>query len=243
MARQRQHRGAQTVVHRLPVGLLAGLCLVLADPCSAGVLFMAHFDGATSDADHALGASSSTRISRITKDGRWGGALDLKDAGGHVVYPARGNLNPYRGTAELWFIIDKDEQDMFHPLIGWYNPPKEKENAFEVYVRGNHVRLNVHAPRHAGFFGQTTAVDGQWHHLEINWDTTTGGDAASTVFTVYIDGKTVIEYTKPQLDENDKDAQKLLKGQPKLLDGGYISLQSESHPVEFRKVELLRLKP
>ncbi|MFP6766854.1 MAG: DUF1080 domain-containing protein [Planctomycetaceae bacterium] len=58
-----------------------------------------------------------------------------------------------------------------------------------------------------------------------------------------IDGRTVIEYTEPQLDENDKDAQKLLKGQPKLLDGGYISLQSESHPVEFRKVELLPLKP
>ena len=27
----------------------------------------------------------------------------------------------------------------------------------------------------------------------------------------------------------------------KLLDEGYISLQSESHPVEFRKVELLNL--
>ena len=28
----------------------------------------------------------------------------------------------------------------------------------------------------------------------------------------------------------------------KLLTGGSISLQSESHPVEFRKVELLQLK-
>ena len=27
----------------------------------------------------------------------------------------------------------------------------------------------------------------------------------------------------------------------KLLEGGYISLQSESHPVEFRKVEILNL--
>ena len=27
----------------------------------------------------------------------------------------------------------------------------------------------------------------------------------------------------------------------KLIEGGYISLQSESHPVEFRKVELLNL--
>ncbi len=41
-----------------------------------------------------------------------------------------------------------------------------------------------------------------------------------------IDGETVLEYTEPQLDDGTK------------LTGGTISLQSESHPVEFRKVEL-----
>jgi hypothetical protein len=38
-----------------------------------------------------------------------------------------------------------------------------------------------------------------------------------------------MEYTNPQLDDGT------------LLEGGSISLQSESHPVEFRKVELKRL--
>ena len=46
-----------------------------------------------------------------------------------------------------------------------------------------------------------------------------------------IDGETVLEYSRPQLDD----------GTP--LAGGTISLQAESHPVEFRKVELLRLDP
>jgi hypothetical protein len=36
------------------------------------------------------------------------------------------------------------------------------------------------------------------------------------------------------------DVEKVIEG--KLLDHGSISLQSESHPVEFRKVELLNLK-
>ena len=59
----------------------------------------------------------------------------------------------------------------------------------------------------------------------------------------FVEGKPVLTYTDPQLDENDPDAQKLLKaGKPKLLTAGTISLQSESHPVEFRKVELLKLK-
>ncbi len=57
-----------------------------------------------------------------------------------------------------------------------------------------------------------------------------------------IDGKTVLEYTQPQLDEKDGDAKKLIKDGDKMLHGGTISLQSESHPVEFRKVELLELE-
>ena len=44
-----------------------------------------------------------------------------------------------------------------------------------------------------------------------------------------INGETVMTYSKPQLDDGT------------LLEGGTISLQSESHPVEFRKVELKKL--
>jgi len=58
-----------------------------------------------------------------------------------------------------------------------------------------------------------------------------------------IDGEVVLAYEKPQLDARDRDAQKLIKsrGGQIMLSGGSISLQSESHPVEFRKVEILVL--
>jgi hypothetical protein len=56
-----------------------------------------------------------------------------------------------------------------------------------------------------------------------------------------VDGETVIEYEKPQLDDRDPDAKKLIKNGDKMLSQGTISLQSESHPIEFRKVELLPL--
>jgi hypothetical protein len=59
-----------------------------------------------------------------------------------------------------------------------------------------------------------------------------------------INGKTVLEYSEPQLDPKDADAKKLLDaGAAKIITGGTISLQSESHPVEFRKVELKPLTP
>jgi hypothetical protein len=53
-----------------------------------------------------------------------------------------------------------------------------------------------------------------------------------------VEGETVLTYSEPQLDEGDADARKLLLGGDKMLRGGYISLQAESHPVQFRKVEL-----
>ncbi|MCK5467257.1 MAG: DUF1080 domain-containing protein, partial [Cyclobacteriaceae bacterium] len=58
----------------------------------------------------------------------------------------------------------------------------------------------------------------------------------------FINGDLVLDYTKPQLDERDKDAQKLIVDGELMLFGGTISLQSESHPIEFRKVELKLLK-
>jgi hypothetical protein len=56
-----------------------------------------------------------------------------------------------------------------------------------------------------------------------------------------IEGETVLEYTQPQLDDKDPYAQKLAKQGPKIIAEGYICLQAESHPVEFRKVELRKL--
>lgn len=58
-----------------------------------------------------------------------------------------------------------------------------------------------------------------------------------------INGQVVLEYQEPQLDERDADAKRLIeKGADAMLREGYISLQAESHPCEFRKVEILPLE-
>ena len=59
-----------------------------------------------------------------------------------------------------------------------------------------------------------------------------------------VNGETVIEYEKPQLDPNDADARKLIvakNGEKLMLHRRHRPLQSESHPIEFRKVEILDL--
>jgi len=58
-----------------------------------------------------------------------------------------------------------------------------------------------------------------------------------------VNGELVLSYEQPQLGGgNVKEAVPAWTESGKLLSEGSISLQSESHPVEFRKVELLNLK-
>ena len=62
----------------------------------------------------------------------------------------------------------------------------------------------------------------QWVTAEVLVD-------GSASFKHIMEGEVVLEYKGPHLDDGE------------LLEGGTISLQSESHPCEFRKVELLPL--
>ena len=58
-----------------------------------------------------------------------------------------------------------------------------------------------------------------------------------------INGQTVLEYSKPQIGggaANPTDPAVKVDGMP--LTGGYISIQAETAPIDFRKVELLNLE-
>ncbi|MEZ6038164.1 MAG: DUF1080 domain-containing protein [Planctomycetota bacterium] len=74
----------------------------------------------------------------------------------------------------------------------------------------------------------------QWVTVEI--------EVRGGTFRHRIDGHTVLAYDGPQLDPRDGDAKRLLAdGRGVELTHGTISLQSESHPVQFKTVELLPL--
>jgi len=100
---------------------------------------------------------------------------------------------------------------------------------------GTHVVMDGELiKRHCTSSKSKTYHGDQWVTLEIEAH-------GNGVIKHIIDGETVLEYTQAQLDENDKDAKKLVKDGNTMLQGGTISLQSESHPVEYRKVEILVL--
>ena len=100
-----------------------------------------------------------------------------------------------------------------------------------VEMNGKLVRRHCTPSNSKKYFGD------QWVTAEVEV-------RGSRYFRHKVNGEVVMEYQKPQLDDRDKHAAKLIKanGGKVLLEGGTISLQSESHPVEFRKVELKVLK-
>lgn len=57
------------------------------------------------------------------------------------------------------------------------------------------------------------------------------------------EGKVVFQYSKPQIGGGAvSNYDQAIKINGQAINGGYISLQSESHPIHFRKVELLNLE-
>ena len=60
--------------------------------------------------------------------------------------------------------------------------------------------------------------------------------------THFVNGKQVLQYELPQYGGGVVDGYNTTtKPDGTLIDSGYISLQSESHPIDFRKVEILNL--
>ena len=114
---------------------------------------------------------------------------------------------------------------------------KDERSTANLCTPGTHVVMNGNlVTQHCINSKSKTYHGDQWVTavFEVN-----GNDRIRHV----VDGQVVLEYEKPQLDDKDADARKLIKAGKNMVGEGYISLQAESHPVEFRKVLLLPLKP
>jgi beta-glucanase (GH16 family) len=57
----------------------------------------------------------------------------------------------------------------------------------------------------------------------------------------YVNGEPVMQYAKPQYDKQDATAQPLISGEDLLIESGYIAIQAESHPTQFRSIEVREL--
>lgn len=102
---------------------------------------------------------------------------------------------------------------------------------------GTHVEIDGQlVTDHCVSSSSTTYHGDQWVQLEVLV-------LNDSVISHMINGEKVLTYNNPQIGGGnvniDEDLLKTQQGNP--LKKGYISLQSESHPVEFNNIELLEL--
>lgn len=113
----------------------------------------------------------------------------------------------------------------------------DERSTANLCTPGTHVFMNdtLFTPHCVTSTSKTYPGD-QWVQVEIQ----VYGDS---LFRHIVEGDTVMEYTHPQVGGavvNEYDPAAKIDGTP--LTSGYIALQGESHPTEFRKIEILNLK-
>jgi hypothetical protein len=102
---------------------------------------------------------------------------------------------------------------------------------------GTHVVLNdVLRTPHCTNSTSPTFDGDQWVRVEVLV-------LGNTLIRHIVNGETVLEYTKPQVGGgNASPTDPTVKVDGTMLTGGFIAIQAESAPTEFRKIELMNLE-
>ncbi|WP_445736138.1 3-keto-disaccharide hydrolase [Mariniflexile sp.] len=120
-------------------------------------------------------------------------------------------------------------------LLGGLSNGEERSTG-NLCTPGTHVTIdNVLITDHCITSTSPTYNGDQWVNVEIEVRN-------DSIIKHFINGKNVMTYNKPIIGgpvDYNEDYWKAKEGTP--LKSGYISLQSESHPVEFKNIEILEL--
>ena len=117
-------------------------------------------------------------------------------------------------------------------LMGGININEERPTA-NLCTPGTHVMMDGQLiEKHCVNSSAKTYYDDQWISLEILV-------LNDSLITHSINGEIVLSYSKPIIGGVYNT---LPSKEGERLESGYISLQSESHPIEFKQIELLELE-
>ncbi|MHA8051415.1 3-keto-disaccharide hydrolase [Aquirufa sp. ROCK-SH2] len=114
---------------------------------------------------------------------------------------------------------------------------KDKRTTCNLCTPGTNVEMNgkLFTPHCINSNSETYHGD-QWVQAEV----VVLGDS---LIQHFVNGQMVISYQKPQIGGGNVSGQDKIFGQSgELIKKGYFSLQSESHPVEFKDIQVLNLE-
>ncbi len=110
---------------------------------------------------------------------------------------------------------------------------KDERPSGEICASGMYVEIN--GKRNSSYctppFVKRTFSGDQWVTAEI--------DVHDGKVTHFANGEQIIQFKNPRFDPTNALAKKFITGENDAVKDGYISLQSNSHPMDFRKIEIM----
>jgi hypothetical protein len=110
---------------------------------------------------------------------------------------------------------------------------KDERPVGEICANGTYIEIN--GKRNASYCTPATVAHtfhgDQWVTAEI--------DVHDGKFTHYVNGEKILEYANPHYDTAHAIGKTFIKNGDDRVRSGYISLQSNSHPIDFRKIEIM----
>lgn len=110
---------------------------------------------------------------------------------------------------------------------------KDERPTGEICASGIYVEIN--GKRNTSYctppFVKRTFHGDQWVTAEI--------DVHNGKITHYVNGEQIIQFENPRYDSTNPVAKNFITNGNDLVKDGYISLQSNSHPMDFRKIEIM----
>jgi len=110
---------------------------------------------------------------------------------------------------------------------------KDERPVGEICASGTMVEIN--GQKNSSFCTppavKRTFHGDQWVTLEI--------DVQGKVIKHFVNGEEIIRFENPKYNPAHEQGKTFIKGSDDAVKDGYVSLQSNSHPIDFRKIEIM----
>jgi len=109
---------------------------------------------------------------------------------------------------------------------------KDERPVGEICARG--ITVEINGKKNEAYCSlpttQRTFHGDQWVTLEI--------DVRDGKISHFVNGEEILHFENPKYDARHEQGKKFIVGNDDIVKSGFISLQSNSHPIDFRKIEI-----
>ena len=139
----------------------------------------------------------------------------------------------------------KDAWGLTYTFTGEVKNGKPNGMGIAKYTSGNVLRYagnfvnGMYNGKGTMLFTDGAFLTGNWVNGKLSGKGANLTSGGTLYIGDFVNGEKILEYKNPKLDSAHALGKTLIIGGNTIVKDGYISLQSNSHPMDFRKVEIM----